>query len=164
MLCVCWFWTFCHPRRMLYQCFPLLLPSALCGKSILKVKLHNLWMRIPHQETNWDSRFISSWILIYTLYKWAITICYYLKAYLYLHHVLNFFLFLLIEMGSCILSQPQTGCVVKDDLELVTFILLPPECWNSRLVSPPTVYAVLAGDWTQGFRHIRQAPSSYIWF
>lgn len=52
------------------------------------------------------------------------------------------FFFLLLEMGSCIPDQPQTGCVVKDDLELVTFVLLSPECWDSRLALPPTVYAV----------------------
>lgn len=39
-----------------------------------------------------------------------------------------------------ILSWPQTLYVAKDDLELLIFLSLTPECWNSRSASPSSCW------------------------
>jgi hypothetical protein len=66
---------------------------------------------------------------------------------------------------SCILEW-HWFCVARDDLELLMFLPLPPECWGYRCVtSSPNLCSV--GGRTQGFTQARQAlnqqsPSCFL--
>lgn len=62
----------------------------------------------------------------------------------------------------CIPDCPDTHYVVKYDLELPAFLLLPLEFWDYGHASPPPVYAVSGSN--SGFIHAKQTlyQLSYI--